>query len=911
MASRAGLSENQTMQARTFIGRMRKAGWQGLLLAVMLVCGEGFGALGAAPPATSPEDQAFGYALKFFQDSQYSLAETNFNDFLAKYTNSAHRADAILFVARALLEQSNYTGAVDLLQKSSADAGGLLNEYVFWMAKAHYASGDLTNAAEGFGKVAKDFPLSALRLEASYDQAEARSRMGDWPGVIRLLQEPSGPFQLAAAQDAKSEFAGRGWLLLGEALLHENRPGDGEKVVLGFDPDGLTQDLRWHRQYLFCRLQLAGGRAEAALTTSTNVLELALDPRRQALSVFLQGQILEKLGRPADALGVYAKNLVDSQTQEVQQQALSRIIPLTVALNTLPEAIQALHALIDQHPHTQAQDLARVSLGELYLKASTAPPAPAADSNAPAVTDTNLLAGALINALTNFNLVISNFTNSPLLAKARLDRGWCDWLSGNIAAAKVDFEEAAARLPISEDQAIARFKLADAQFFLKDYAGAGSNYSLVLADYDKFPEVTNALFDLALYQIAEAGIHRGGEAGAEEARTAVEKILRWYPGSYFGDRGSLLLGEDLNRKYDYTKAREVFTSLLQESPHSPLLPEVEYAITRTYDQEGQWKTAIDGYRQWATNYPGATNLLPVVEFHLALAYGKAGQASNALAGLTNFVARFPSNELAPWALNWVADYDYNQGDFISAEKNYEELYQDYPGAGDLSYQAQFWAGKSALARQGIDDAIGYFTNLLKQAKAPQALIDQTYFALGDTLFQQFLANPTNTANKSYVNQAVAAISQCTNGAPTNAIAVEALGRLGNYYMAWADQHSDTNNYQIVKQMYETITHFPGDSVSVAARSQAEVGLGLVAEKLGQPQEALAHYFKVLYLGPDRFDPYWMERAGEFAARICEDQQHWNQAVKVYKRLMDDVPALRPVLEKKRASAQARLDARPN
>jgi hypothetical protein len=80
-------------------------------------------------------------------------------------------------------------------------------------------------------------------------------------------------------------------------------------------------------------------------------------------------------------------------------------------------------------------------------------------------------------------------------------------------AAKVDFEEAAAHLPFSQDQAVARFKLADAQFFLKDYAGAASNYSLVLTLYDKMPEVTNALFDLALYQIAEADIHAATRKG--------------------------------------------------------------------------------------------------------------------------------------------------------------------------------------------------------------------------------------------------------------------------------------------------------------------------------------------------------------------------------------------------------------
>jgi TolA-binding protein len=897
------------MQAREFIGGMKKGGGAGLLLAVILVCGGSFSpsALASTTTAPSAEEQAFQNAFDRFHDSLYPLAETYFNDFLTKYTNSTHRADAILYLARARLYQSNYTGAIDLLQKSAAEAGGLKHEYLFWTAKARYASGDLTNAAEDFARVAREFPLSPRRLEAAYDQAEARSRMGDWPGVIGLLQQADGPFQLAAAQDGRSEFAGLGWLLLGEAFLHENRPAEGEKVVLGFDPAGLTQDLRWHRQYLLSRLQLASGRIEAALTTSSNALELALDPRHQAASVFLQGQILEKLGRPAEAIGVYAKNLVDSQTQEVQWEALSRTIPLTVMLNPLPQAIQALDTLLKQHPQTKAQDLAQLSLGELYLKACAIPPSPEAESNAFVETDTNFLA----NALTNFNIVITNFTNSPLLAKARLDRGWCDWLSGNVAAARADFGEAAAHLPFSQDQAIARFKLADAQFSLKDYSGAASNYRQVLANYDKFPEVTNALFDLALYQIAEADIYSGGEEGPKRAREAVEKILRWYPGSYFGDRGSLLVGEDLNRKNDYAKAREVFLAVLARSPHWDLLPKVEYEIARTHDYEGHWNEAITRYKQWETNHPGDP-LLADVEFHLALACGKAGLTNDALMGFTNFVVRFPTNNtLAPWALYWLADFYYNQNDFISAEKYYQELFQNYPGAGDLAFQARFWAGKSALKRQGgTRDAHDYFVTLVNLTNAPAALVARGWFALGETFFTQYISGQTN---EDYLGQAIAAVSKCTNGAPTNAIAVEALGRLGDYYMAWADQNPGTNNYAIAKQMYETIVNFPAtsDGVSVAARSQAEIGLGLIAERQHLPMEALDHYFKVLDFSPGHFDPYWVERAGEFAAKVCEDQQHWNEAVKIYDRVLAAVPGLRPVVEKKRAADQARWDAGGN
>jgi hypothetical protein len=46
------------------------------------------------------------------------------------------------------------------------------------------------------------------------------------------------------------------------------------------------------------------------------------------------------------------------------------------------------------------------------------------------------------------------------------------------------------------------------------------------------------------------------------------------------------------------------------------------------------------------------------------------------------------------------------------------------------------------------------------------------------------------------------------------------------------------------------------------------------------------------------------RAGEYAARICEERQHWDEAISIYERVQQAVPALRLVLDKKIASAHA-------
>ena len=103
----------------------------------------------------------------------------------------------------------------------------------------------------------------------------------------------------------------------------------------------------------------------------------------------------------------------------------------------------------------------------------------------------------------------------------------------------------------------------------------------------------------------------------------------------------------------------------------------------------------------------------------------------------------------------------------------------------------------------------------------------------------------------------------------------------------------------------------------AARSQAQVGIGLVFEKraaqaTGQDQTALLqlalqNYLDVLY-GKNLRDgepagSFWVKRAGLQAANVAETLGEWPQAVNVYRRMEELLPPLRDLLEKKIANAQ--------
>jgi len=150
-----------------------------------------------------------------------------------------------------------------------------------------------------------------------------------------------------------------------------------------------------------------------------------------------------------------------------QREALTRIITLELGNNHLDAATQFLDQYLAQ-TNAAAADMAWLTLGEVNLKRHVASLTLPATNGVP----TNYLALA-----TNcFQQVIALIPSGDHVGKAQLNLGWCYWLEKNFTESAVAFEAAAKRLPVSEDRAVAMFKLADALFMLKNYSGALQHY---------------------------------------------------------------------------------------------------------------------------------------------------------------------------------------------------------------------------------------------------------------------------------------------------------------------------------------------------------------------------------------------------------------------------------------------------
>ncbi len=862
---------------------------------------------------TSAERRSFNTAMQSFQGGWWEIAERQFGDFISKYPKSELLPEALLRQAQARFRLRKFADAIDLLSAHRDKAGQLADEWHFWLGEAQFASSNYVSAAEAYGIVVRNFPDSMRAPMAAYYEALAYARLGNWARTVQLLELPAGPLQRAITSNPTNDLAINSKLLLAEARIAMGNFIEVEQDLVELGMVNLAPCTEWRRLYLLGNLLLRVARIEDALAIATNLAASAQACGRdefRAGAVLFRAAVMEHAGKLGDALAEYERLLVPQIPTIARRTALLKTVGLTLKQGRVEQAAALLQTYLMQNPQDNGSDAAMVALGELQLKqfaeavskSNAQHPSPAA----PAIS--NLLE----HALTQFDAVITNTVTSPFIGKALLGKGWCLWLLGRVAESKAAFESAIEQLPFSEDQAVARFKLADAQFAQGDFAGALTNYQVVIAEYEGIQPAREILVEPALYQVVRAALTVND---LQAATNAMHIIVRDFPGGFRTQSALLIAGQDIAARGSPGLAREFFAEFERRYPDSPLLAEVKLALARTFEQEKNWTGALRVYDEWVTNHARA-DLLPQVEYRRGLASYRAGFETNALAIFTNIVTRFSTNPVAALAQNWVADFYFKQGDFKRAEENYQLLYQRWPES-ELAYEARMMAGRAAVASLRFADAVMYFTNLINDANCPSNLVAQALFAYGDALVRQEPAD----SNRPLANyeEAIRVFGRLQRLYSGSELATLAWGRIGDCYLQLATQNP--NYLTNALAAYKAVVDDPRASVSV--RSQAEVGLGIVLDKQAallpeseQPsarQRALEHYLRVVYQQNLRegelADPFWIKEAGLRALRLAEELQMWEQLAReggLCDYLAKVLPQLAQSLEARKLRAKTRL-----
>ena len=167
--------------------------------------------------------------------------------------------------------------------------------------------------------------------------------------------------------------------------------------------------------------------------------------------------------------------------------------------------------------------------------------------------------------------------------------------------------------------------------------------------------------------------------------------------------------------------------------------------------------------------------------------------------------------------------------------------------------------------------------------------------------------PSSDTNRPLANfdQAIPVFKTIGQKYPANKQAALAQGEIGDCYLQLTNYAAATNAYaQVVNST----------NASVAARSQAQIGIGLALEKmavlatdtnqvalLNQAQGNYYDVFKGNNLRTDSGEeayPFWQKEAGKDAERLAEYLQEWKTAFAYYRDMTNNWPSLQPVLENK-------------
>jgi TolA-binding protein len=859
-----------------------------------------FAAVASLGAATPVEKKAFDAGSMSFRGGWWERSEREFGEFIQTYPKSDLVPEAILLQAEARIKQRNFSGAIELLNAHRALAGRLGDEYLFWQAEALFQSGDLRAAAETFSLLVSEFPTSPRVLEAVVNEAAARSKLDEWPRVAALLQDPQGPFDRLVKADPVAPAAVRGRLLLAEALLRSGNFAAAEAALPQVSAEKLGPRDAWDRDHLLVQIQLAAGRPQQALVTTTNLLSFGTNqPALTAEGVALQARIYEKLGQIDEAIAAWRANLVPPAPEERHQEASLKVGQLLLVQGRADDALQMLESYLSGGTNSTGADVALLTIGQIRL-GKVAATSTSASTNAITPAATNDLS----LALEAFDTLLTRFPKSPLVAKALMGKGWCLWLDGRTAESAGAFQAAEDALPPSYDRAVARFKLGDASYLQRDFSAALADYQAVAANKDGLAEVRSNLVEHALFQVLQSAREVGNGAAAQEAMT---RLLGEFPEGPFAGPGLLAFGASSGAA-DPAARRVVLQGFLQSVPDSKLAPRVRLAVARTYEEERDWAKAGEVYAGWLSAYPDNPER-GRAEYFDALVESRLGNETNALARFTDFLAAYPTNEFAPLATLWVADHFWREEDYVNAERNYQLLFKNYP-ASELRHEARLMAARSAVARQSPEDAVNYLTNLTSDVTCPAELQGQAMFAYGDTLMALPAAN-TNSPLSNY-EEAIRVFSKLQQLFPDSQIALLAQGKVGSCYLQLGA--SDPRQYELAMQAFSKVLMAP--LADVATRSEAEVGLGLALEKSGAAgpeqgratlvQRALDHYLNVVYgtnlRTGEQASPFWVKRAGLEACRVAESLQAWEQLAKLCDTLSESLPPLRTLLEKKKARA---------
>jgi TolA-binding protein len=844
------------------------------LRSVFLACTLGLVSLAAWAQEAGPDRVAFDAAMRAFDASMFARAATELEAMIQQFPDSPLKPAA-------------------------------LERAAFARGEAGLAAGQFKPAAEAFSAFLKDYPASTNRLRGALREAYALQKAGDLAAVKARLEAGDGVFQMAVkATESPRELVFAGWHLLAEARLGLGDAVGALAALESGKDSARTPEAQWQRERLRHDAARTAGKGEERLAAAEALLGLAvsLDAVRRAEATSLAARAMEAVGQADRAEALWERNSEASLPAEYQREAVLRIAERLMGRQELAKSRARLERFLTGRPLEPVWHPVRLALGQVLFRQYAA-----ARGTVPLPAEVAALPGQILG---HVDAILTNQPTAELIGPVQYLRGWCLWEEGvgvggaeRLKESEAAFRVAAALLPVSAEQATARFKLGDVALLRKEPEAALTNYLAVAEGYAGDAMVGKELRPFAWQQAVVSAI---AATNASAASRAMERLLATSPDAEISGKSALLVGQSLMRQGEGGQGRELLSRFAERFPEAGVTAEVRLALAEGYLADRQWTNVLRELDGWVTRYTNHP-ALPRAEYDRAMATAEAGMATNAVEQFRTLAQRFATNPLSQTAQLWLGDHFFNQGDFAQAELACIGVITNVHWKGTRAVQqARLKAGQAALERRRATNAVEYLLDLLNDRTSAEEERAPAYFYLGEA---RLMETPgTNTPLSSFASalEAFQGAARFTN-AP---IVIAAWGRMAYCHLQMGAQ--TPVSYMRASELYQRVADSP--QAGVAARAKARIGLGIASERMavGKPiveatellERALKNYLDVVlgsgFLRPgESVPPRILEEAGDAAGRLLEERRRFGEAAGLYELLGRELPANKPVWDARR------------
>jgi tetratricopeptide (TPR) repeat protein len=771
------------------------------------------------------EKDLFFVAQKAFDDGFYDIALRYIDQFLAEFPQSPYIPKAQLLKGQCFFFKNQYLKAFDIFQQLRTN-DELEDAVLFWMGETHLKGSDYRQALDYFKQVLADFPDSPYVPQAYYSQGWAYYEQGDYT-------------------QAEDSF---------------------NNLLRSFPEHMLIEDSLFR----LGEIKINTGKNREAIDILETYLQKFPNSQNALKAMFYLAENLYYVGDPLKAVTFYAK--VAESNASANMRFMSRIgmgwCYIKLKKFDLAEENFKQAETISTEEKLNSQDEVYFGKGNLLTQTEHYP-----------------------EALKTFDLLINDFPKSPRVLEARLNRANIYFELNDYSKASQQFMELIEHL---------RSLTGQEHLLERSYYGLAWTY-LKMGDTKKAVSTFETIIEQSKSNIVKASaLSQIGDAYQEVekydlALRTYDQVLRRYPDSLYADYAQFQQGVTFLHLNNIEAAKISFQSLQTNFPKSRYLSDAQYYLGIAHFRTDGWALAAEHFKRFLEENP-YSHLSLDAQYLTALAYFNNEDYDHAL----EYLSKLISNPNTTKSLVQSARLQQAKSLYLSkktkdALKAFEAIISEFPGS-DAHQEAQLWVADHYFEVNELDRAISLYQTFLDTFPGSPH-IDVVHYDIGQAYqaqrkFEKALEHyrRIQPENKDIYAKTQIAIAEIFSSDFQQEKAIETYQQIAQTLPDYsrdaliqiAEIYKQKDRPEEALKIYQTAVDTPQGS-STHDKTELLFLIGDLLEQMNKTDQAAEEYLKAIYLGGTPTS--WTIKSYLRTARIFEDQQKWQEAQAIYKKLI--------------------------